>query len=164
MRTERESAIRLLQLMMIGSLVLPAALYAYAGWNDYGEVQAVADERIQRSLDVMQEHSLKVFETVDRTFAEVDEVVRGMSEAQILAAQSTLHPRLERIAGVMPQLQAIVIVGRSGQPLASSTLAAVHGDANFATRDYFTAQADHDIGTYVSDVRVPQLSGVGRDF
>jgi two-component system, NtrC family, sensor kinase len=164
MRTERESAIRLLQLMMIASLVLPAALLAYAGWNDYADVQSVADERIDRSLDVMQEHALKVFETVDRTFAEVNEVVRGMSDDQIRAAQATLHPRLERIAGVMPQLQAIVLVGRDGRPLASSKLTSVVTNANFADRDYFKAQVDHDIGTYVSDVRTPNLTGVGSDF
>jgi two-component system, NtrC family, sensor kinase len=164
MRSERESAIRLLQLMMIASLVLPAALFAYASWNDYGAVHAVADERIDRSLDVMQEQALKVFETVDRTFAEVEEVVRGMSDDQIRAAQATLHPRLERIAGVMPQLQAIVLVGRDGRPLASSTLDSVKNDANFADRDYFKAQVGHDIGTFVSDVRTPQLSGVGSDF
>src|ERR1700691_427813 len=152
MRSERESAIRLLQLMMIASLVLPAALFAYASWNDYGAVHAVADERIDRSLDVMQEQALKVFETVDRTFAEVDEVVRGMSDQEIIASQATLHPRLQRIAGVMPQLQAIVLVGHDGRPLASSTLENVKSDANFADRDYFQAQLNHDIGTYVSDV------------
>ncbi|HTP93167.1 MAG TPA: response regulator [Xanthobacteraceae bacterium] len=164
MRTERASAIRLLQLMMMASLVLPAALLAYASWNDYREVHAAADERIDRSLDVMQEQALKVFETVDRTFAEVNEVVRGMSDDEIRAAQSTLHPRLDRISGVMPQLQAIVLVGRDGRPLASSTLKTVRPDANFADRDYFKAQVDHDAGTYVSDVRVPKLSGVGSDF
>ena len=122
MNTARESAVRLLKLMMIASLVLPAALFAYASWIDYRDIHAVADERIERSLDVQQEQALKVFETVDRTFAEVDEVVRGMSDDQIRAAQPTLHPRLERIADVMPQLQAIVLIGRDGRPLASSAL------------------------------------------
>jgi two-component system, NtrC family, sensor kinase len=98
MRTERESATRLLQLMMIASLVLPAALFVYASWNDYRDIHAVTDERITRSLDVLQEQALKVFETVDRTFAEVDEVVRGMSDDQIRASQLELHQRLERIA------------------------------------------------------------------
>src|ERR1700752_2422310 len=114
MRTERESAIRLLRLMMVASLVLPALLFAYASGVGYRETHAVADERITRSLDVMQEQTLKVFETVDRTFAEVGEVVRGLSDDQIRASQATLHPRLDRIAGVMPQLQAIVLVGRDG--------------------------------------------------
>ena len=69
MRTERNSAIRLLQLLMVASLLFPAALFVYAAWNDYREVYAVADERIDRSLDVLQEQGLKVFETVDRIFS-----------------------------------------------------------------------------------------------
>src|ERR1700740_437637 len=161
MNTARESAVRLLKLMMVASLVLPAALYGYASWVSYRDTHASADERIERSLDVQQEQALKVFETVDRTFAEVDEVVRGMSDSDIRAAQPTLHTRLARIVDVMPQLQAIVLVGRDGHPLASSALAGVHTDADFSERDYFKAQVDHDAGTFVSDVRAPQLRQVG---
>ena len=164
MNTARESAVRLLKLMMVASLVLPAALYGYASWVSYRDIHAAADERIERSLDVQQEQALKVFETVDRTFAEVDEVVRGMSDDEIRAAQPRLHPRLAQIADVMPQLQAIVLIGRDGRPLASSALESVKTDVNFADRDYFKAQADKDAGTYVSDVRTPNLSSVGRDF
>jgi two-component system NtrC family sensor kinase len=112
----------------------------------------------------MQEQALKVFETVDRTFAEVDEVVRGMSDDQIRAAQPSLHPRLDRIVGVMPQLQTIVLIGSDGRPLASSTLKSVPADAKFNDRDYFEAQVDRDRGTFVSDVREPQLPGVGAVF
>jgi two-component system, NtrC family, sensor kinase len=164
MNTARESAVRLLKLMMVASLVLPAALYGYASWVSYRDIHAAADERIERSLDVQQEQALKVFETVDRTFAEVDEVVRGMSDDEIRAAQPRLHARLAQIADVMPQLQAIVLIGRDGRPLASSALETVKTDVSFADRDYFRAQADKDAGTYVSDVRTPNLSSVGRDF
>jgi two-component system NtrC family sensor kinase len=164
MRTERESAIGLLQLMMVASLVLPATLYSYASWVSYRDTHKVADERSTRSLDVMREQTLKVFETVDRTFAEVDEVVHGMSDDAIRAAQPTLHARLQEITQTMPQLQAIVLIGRDGRPLASSALAAVKPDANFADRDYFKAQLNGDIGTYVSDVRTPNLAVVGNDF
>jgi two-component system NtrC family sensor kinase len=164
MNTARDSAVRLLKLMMVASLVLPAALYGYASWVSYRDIHASADERIERSLDVQQEQALKVFETVDRTFAEVDEIVRGMSDDEIRAAQPRLHPRLAQIADVMPQLQAIVLIGRDGRPLASSTLESVKTDVNFTDRDYFKAQADKDAGTYVSDVRTPNLASVGRDF
>src|ERR1700743_396874 len=152
MNTARESAVRLLKLMMVASLVLPAVLYAYASWVSYRDTHAAADERIDRLLDVQQEQALRVFQTIDRTFAEVDEVVRGMSDEQIRAAQSTLHPRLERIAGVMPELQAIVLIDRNGVPMASSALGSVKTDSNFADRDYFRAQVRKDAGTYVSEV------------
>jgi two-component system, NtrC family, sensor kinase len=164
MNTARDSAVRLLHLMMIAAVVLPAALFGYVSWFTYREVHAVADERLTRSLDVMQEHSLKVFETIDRTFAEVNEIVRGMSDDDIRAAQSRLSPRLARIVGVMPQLYAILLVGRDGEPLAASNLAAVPTDIRFDDRDYFKAQLDRDAGIYVSDMRSPRLPGIGADF
>src|ERR1700719_1063911 len=157
MNTARESAVRLLKRMMVASLVLPAALYGYASWVSYRDIHAAADERIERSLEVQQEQALKVFETIDRTFAEVDEAVRGMSDDEIRAAQPPLHPRLrhprlKQIADVMQQLQAIVVIGGDGRPLASSALESVKTDVNFADRDYFNAQAGKDPGTSVSDV------------
>ena len=104
MSTARESAVRLLQWMMIASVVLPTALFTYASWVSYRDVHAVTDERIGRSLDVMQEQALKVFQTVDRTFAEVDEILRGMSDEDIRVDQPRLHERLARIVATMPQL------------------------------------------------------------
>jgi len=164
MNTARESAVRLLKLMMVASLVLPAAVFAYASWVTYRDIHAAADERIERSIDVMQQQSLRVFETVNRTFAEVGEVVRGMSNDDIHAAQVSLHTRLDRIQGVMPQVQTIMIIGRDGHPLASSRMEVVQANADFSERDYFIAEKDHDVGTYVSDVRSPRLPGNGDDF
>ena len=97
---------------MIASLVLPAALFGYASWVSYRDIHAVTDERIGRSLDVMQEHALKVFQTVDRTFAEVNEILRGMSEEDIRVDQPRLHERLARIVATMPQLYGILLVDR----------------------------------------------------
>jgi two-component system, NtrC family, sensor kinase len=152
MRTERESAIRLLQLLMVASLVFPAALFGYAAYNDYDDVYAVNDERIDRSLDVMQEQALKVFETIDRIFPEVDEVVRDMSDDQVRTAQTSLTPRLQRIVGIMPQVQSISLVGADGRPIASSQPQPAQSAADYSNRDYFRAQAAGDVGTYVSDL------------
>jgi two-component system, NtrC family, sensor kinase len=164
MLTERRSAIRLLQLLMAASLVFPAALFAYASYNDYRSVYAVADERIDRSLDVLQEQALKVFETVDRIFPEVDEVVRGMSDDDIRAARDSLIPRLQRIVGVMPQVRSIVLIGPDGRPLAASEPQAMASGANFTDRDYFETQAGDDVGTYVSDVRTSRVQAKGDEL
>ena len=71
MRSPRQSAIRLLQLMMIASVVLPALLFVFASWLSYRHEHAVADDRIERSLDIVHEHALKVFQTGERAIAEV---------------------------------------------------------------------------------------------
>jgi two-component system NtrC family sensor kinase len=164
MSSARETAIRLLLLMMIASVALPAALFCYASWVSYREIHAVADERMLRSLDVMQEQALRVFQTVDRTFAEVNEIARGMSNEDIRADEPRLHERLASIVATMPQLQAIMLVGRDGRPLVASSLGAVPSRINFSDRDYFRAQVNDDPGTYVSDTRSPRLPGIGADF
>jgi two-component system, NtrC family, sensor kinase len=150
MRTERESAIRLLRILMLASLVVPAALFAYVSYNDYHDVYAVADERIDRSLDVLQEQALKVFGTVDRIFPEIDEVVRDMSDQQISAAQPGLTLRLQRIDAVMPEVQSINLIDRDGKVIASSSSQPDPDGGNFAAHDYFKAQAEKDAGTYIS--------------
>jgi two-component system NtrC family sensor kinase len=76
MRSARQSAIRLLQLMMVASVVLPAVLFVFASWLSYRHEQAVADDRIERALDIVHEQALKVFQTGERAIAEVEEVIR----------------------------------------------------------------------------------------
>ena len=60
MLTARHAAIRLLKLMMVASLVLAAVLFAFAAWVSYRNFEHVSDERIDRSLDILHEHALKV--------------------------------------------------------------------------------------------------------
>ena len=160
MGSARESATRLLQLMMIAAVILPAALFVYAAWVSYREFHDAADERIARSLDVMQEQTLKVFETINSTFAEINEIVRGMSDAEI-RADPAIHVRLADIVATMPQLRGIVIVGGDGALLVRSASETVPEGVNFSDRDYFRAQQPRDAGTYVSSMRVPYLPGIG---
>ncbi len=164
MTSARQSAIRVLQLMMVASVVLPAVLFAFASWLSYRHEHAVADDRIERSLDILHEHALKVFQTVERAIAEVDEVTRGMPDDELRADQPRLHERLKRIVTAMPQLRAVFLIGRDGRPLVSSQFPLVPTDFNARDRSFFSAHAAGDVGTFVSEVLTPQLTGVGSYF
>src|SRR5438046_8026326 len=152
MRTPRQSAIGLLQLMMVALIVLPAMLFIFASWLNYRHTNAVADERIERSLDILSEHALKVFQTVERAIAEVDEMVRGLSDEEIRRQEAQLHARLADIVRAMPQLHAIGILDKDGRDLVTSLRLTGGGDTRLAVRSYFQAQAERDAGTYVSEV------------
>src|SRR5215468_4403274 len=129
MLSARQSAIRLLQLMMIASVVLPVLLFAFASWLNWRHEHDLADDRIERSLDILHEHTLKVFQTVERAISEADEVVRGMSD------------------DAMPQVRAIFLIDRDGRPLVSSQLAQVPTDFDTRDRGFFSAQAAGPAGT-----------------
>jgi two-component system, NtrC family, sensor kinase len=158
MLSARQSAIRVLQLMMVASVVLPAVLFVFASWLSYRHEHAVADDRIERSLDILHEHALKVFQTVERAIAEVDEVTRGMADDEIRADQPRLHARLKRIVDALPQLRAIFLSDRNGRPLASSQLALVPTDFELRDRSFFSAHVTSDAGTFVSEVLTPRLT------
>src|SRR5262245_35178919 len=147
MRSARQSATRLLQLMMVASIVLPAVLFVFASWLSYRHEEAVADDRIERSLDIVHEHALKVFQTGERAIAEVEEVVREMPDDIIAANQRSLHDRLKKIVDEVPQFQGILVADRSGKVLASSSLPTVSGDERVADRAYFQSQAGGAEGT-----------------
>jgi two-component system NtrC family sensor kinase len=158
MRTPRESAIGLLQLMLVALIVLPAILFIFASWLNYRHARAAADERIERSLDILSEHALKVFQTVERTIAEVDEITRGFSDDQIQQQEKELHVRLTEIVHALPQLEAIGILDRNGRSLVTSFVYPASGDTRLASRNYFQEQAKRDAGTYVSEVVTPLQS------
>jgi two-component system NtrC family sensor kinase len=164
MRSARQSAIRLLQLMMIASVVLPVMLFAFASWLNWRHEHDLADDRIERSLDILHEHTLKVFQTVERAISEVNEVVRGMSDDAIRREQPRLHDRLKRIVDALPQVRAIFLIDRDGRPLVSSQLAQVPADFDARDRGFFSAHAAGEVGTYVSDVLTPRLTSFGTSF
>ncbi|HZD89926.1 MAG TPA: ATP-binding protein [Pseudolabrys sp.] len=164
MLTARHAAIRLLKLMMVASLVLPAVLFAFAAWTSYRSIQHVTDDRIDRSLDILHEHALKVLQTLQRTVAEIDEITRGMSDDYIRANEITLHERLKKIVDALPQLQGITIIDRTGHPLVSANVLPVPKNIDFSQRDYFRAQVQHDAGTYISHVHYPRMPGIDTYF
>src|SRR5262249_35975638 len=156
MRSARQSAVRLLQLMMVASIVLPAVLFAFASWVNYRHTQEVADERIERSLDILNEHALKVFETVERAIAEVDEILRGLSDQEIRAQEEKLHQRFRQIVAAMPQLQAIIVTDRDGRRLVASLTYPASPDRDLARRSDGPRHVERDSGTYVSEVMAPR--------
>jgi two-component system NtrC family sensor kinase len=164
MLTARHAAIRLLKLMMVASLVLPAVLFAFAADVSYHNFAHVTDERIDRSLDILHEHALKVLQTVERSFAEINEIMRGMSDADIRTNQASLHARLKLIVDAMPQLQGIAIIDRNGHTLVTSNIFPSPKELDFTDRDYFKAPASGFAGTYISDLHQPRMGTIGPYF
>ena len=146
MQTEQRNSLKLLQWMMAASLALPLALFVFASTVSYRSTHDTADREIERSLDVAHEHALKVFETIDRSLSEINEMVRGIPDAGIKARETGLHERLKQLVDSLPQMKSTWIFDARGDALANS-LAFPAPDVNFSDRDYFQAHVADDIGT-----------------
>ena len=159
----QRNSLRLLQWMMAASLALPLALFLFASAMSRISTSEAADQEIQRTLDVAHEHALKVFETIDRSLAEITEVIRGMSDADIAAREKSLHERLRRVADTLPQVKSIWVFDANGHALVNS-LVQPAPDIDFSDRDYFRIHAERDIGTYIGEVLTPRPPYQGARF
>jgi len=149
--------------MMAASLALPIALFVFTSTISYTSTKDIADREIERTLDVAHEHALKVFETIDRSLAELNEVVRGLPDEVIRSREPALHRRLKRLTDALPQLKSAWIFDANGKSLVNS-LASPPQDLSFADRDYFYAHVDQNIGTFVGAALTPRPPYQGARF
>ena len=163
MQGAQRNSLKLLQWMMAASLALPIALFAIAATISYASTKDIADREIERTLDVAHEHALKVFETIDRSLAELNEVVRGLPDDLVRAREAALHRRLKRLADSLPQLKSAWIFDAEGKALVNS-LASPPPELSFADRDYFYAHVDQTIGTFIGMPLTPRPPYQGARF
>jgi two-component system NtrC family sensor kinase len=158
MQIDRQASIRLLKLMIAASIVLPAVLFTITAWIDYRNFERLTNIRIDRTLNIMHEHALRILRTTERTYGEVREIVRGMSDGDIRLNEPFLHDRLKQIVTATPEMEGILIVDRNGHPLVSSNRLPVPKDIDLSYKDYFSAvKSGADSGTYLSSVNAPRV-------
>jgi two-component system NtrC family sensor kinase len=152
------SAIRFLRLLIAASLVFPITLFGYAGFINHRAAWMSADERIERTLDVLQEHALKVFETVELTIETTDEVLRGFMDDDIRAGEARFHARLKQLHDGLPEIGAVLVFDRDGRLLISTADLPAPKAVDFSDRDYFKVHAAGGAGNYIGEVLVPRVS------
>ncbi|MHC2623655.1 two-component system NtrC family sensor kinase [Bradyrhizobium huanghuaihaiense] len=163
MQGAQRNSLRLLQWMMVASLALPIALFAIASTISYTSTRDIADREIERTLDVAHEHALKVFETIDRSLSELNEVVRGLPDDVIRAREGVLHRRLRRLTDSLPQLKSAWIFDADGKALVNS-LVSPPPQLGFSDRDYFYVHVDQTIGTFIGMPLTPRPPYQGARF
>jgi two-component system, NtrC family, sensor kinase len=163
MQTEQRNSLRLLQWMMAASLALPMALFVFASAISYVSAHDSADREIQRTLDVAHEHALKVFETIDRSLSEINEIIRGIPDAGIKSRGAALHARLRQLTDSLPQMKSAWVFDARGHALVNS-LTFPPPDLDFSDRDYFKAQVGKDDGIFIGETLTPRAPYDGAAF
>jgi len=162
-QTAQRNSLRMLQWMMVASLALPLALFAFASAISWVSINETADREIARTLDVVHEHALKVFETIDRSLSEIAEVIRGIPDADIVSREQTLHARLKQLADSLPQVKSAWVFDANGHALVNS-LVVPAPEIDFADRNYFKAHISRDVGIYIGDTLKPRPPYQGAAF
>jgi two-component system NtrC family sensor kinase len=149
--------------MMAASVALPIALFAFASAVSWISTRDTADRQIERTLDVAHEHALKVFETIDRSLSEINEIIRGIPDAGIKSREKALHLRLKRLADSLPQIKSVWVFDAQGRALVNSLVSAPPS-IDFSDREYFKAHIDSDIGIYIGNALTPRAPYQGAAF
>lgn len=140
---------RALLWLVVAAVAAPILLFLYGAWSGYHQLESKIVERQQRTLDIIQEHALKVFQTAERLLFEADQLLMGLSDEQIGAREAELAARLKEIQLAIPEVQSIWAFGADGTALVSSTVLPVFRTLNNSDREYFRALRDGTAGLYV---------------
>jgi two-component system NtrC family sensor kinase len=153
------SPVTTLQILLAASAIIPLLVFIGAAVLAYRAESAAARDRVTHTTDVVFEHAAKVFETHQLLLGEIDEVLRGLTDREILAHEADLHDRLADIIHDLPQVRDVAVLSRDGHPLlAARGFPATHA-ASLADRDYFAVLKAGFPGIYVSSLLAGRLQG-----
>ena len=156
MEIRRKRAVGSLRWIMVGTILVPALGFALAAWQHRDRVLALADERIDRSLEISYEQSQRIFQSIDVLLSSVDEITRGRTDQSLRLYEAQLHGRLQQLISAIPDIRSVWLFDIEGKPVATSLLFPAP-NLNNSDRDYFVAQRDPNQGLYIGQILIPRV-------
>src|ERR1700761_4669271 len=149
---------KVLWVMLAVMVVIPVGCLSVYGYYSYKQRYNDAVEASERMSRVAEEQALKVMDLNAELVSRVEDLLAGMTDAQIAQDDATVHQRLDRIASGFPQVASISAFGVTGQLLASSRYFPTPS-VNIQTRDDFINARHFQPEAYVS---LPMLASVSK--
>ncbi|MFC7688310.1 HWE histidine kinase domain-containing protein [Paeniroseomonas aquatica] len=120
--------------------------------------QAASD--MLHSADASAELALRVLESQQLMVERLNDLVRGLSDAEIRAREPELHARLATLLEGLPLLVTGYLLDREGMPLLSGNVMPVPHDMRFGDRDFFAGlRAPGAPRTFVGQVYQGRVDG-----
>jgi signal transduction histidine kinase/CheY-like chemotaxis protein len=167
LRPRKKGALGLLRVLLVVSVAVPLILFLVTAWIDYCAQVADAERDLARTSEVMRENAARVFERQLDVANQINALVRSMDVPAILAAEGPLHQQFATIVANMPEVQSVLLVAASGQPLVSAGYYPLAHDMNLSGRDYFKGIMAETSDAFISGVRMGAIDkrvffGFGR--
>jgi two-component system, NtrC family, sensor kinase len=148
--------LKLIRAMLVASIVGPAIVLGLFAWHTHNQIVHGAQDRAQRFAAVVQEHSLKVFETIGLVLHAADQGLRGVSW-ETLSTSKELWEEIKKLEQSSEQVASIFIIDRNGfGPFTTRVFPSPLTD--FSDRDYYFEQRRADQGLYVGQSYVGKIS------
>src|SRR5438128_16176 len=105
---------------MWAAAVLPAAMFAVAAVDSHRRAFRQAEVEVEHAARIANEHALRVLQTNALAFDRLTEEVSGLSDAELVAAEEQLRPRLRQIVDRIPALRSLGVWSADGTLLVAS--------------------------------------------
>jgi hypothetical protein len=146
MKIARAGTIGFLRWLMVASVALPFVLIIYASWLNYHATYRAADERIDRSLTIVQENAVNIFDSAELLIAGANTVAAGLTDDEIRLRETEIHERLAALTSPLKDTQSVWLFAADGSPLVSSDVFPIPRNFVNTDRDYFKAHVERDAG------------------
>ncbi|MFE1601857.1 hybrid sensor histidine kinase/response regulator [Methylobacterium sp. ID0610] len=136
------AAERSLHLVVVAAVLLPLLVLATGGWLSYGSHRREAERRLERTLDVVREHAIKVFETADLVTRQVNQILGDLPDEAIRARGPEFQRQLAELSDSLAQVSTIWVLDAEGRPLVTATPLAPEREGDLAARPFFRLHRD----------------------
>jgi two-component system NtrC family sensor kinase len=152
----RNVSLKPIRAMLVASLLVPAGVLALFAWHSHKQSVHEAQDRAQRLAAIVEEHSLKVIETIGLVLHAADRRLAGASWDEI-STSKPIYDDLKKLQESAEQIGAIFVVDRDGIDR-FTTRAYPPPPLDFADRDYYVEQRQADRGLYLGQAYKGKIS------
>lgn len=159
-RTESRSSLpgmRRSNALLIAAIILPLVILAACAWVAWRDTWRSAERELASDADAVSEYALRVFDSHRLAGKFVNELLRGLTDAEIREREAELHGRLNTLLQSLPGLQTMVVIDRAGLMLVNAATYPVPPGTSVADREWMQALRAPD----AADVHISGL-GIGR--
>ena len=110
----------MLRMLLIGSVVLPLLMGGIACYYSYHASYGRAAAVLAEAAAVAEENTTKILDTHLLAAGRIDDLLRGLSDREILAREKPLHEQMAKQVENMPQIAAAWVIGANGRALVSA--------------------------------------------
>jgi signal transduction histidine kinase len=150
-------AIRTLRVLLLGTIIVPLLLGAVGGYFSYRASYEHAGAALAEAVAVAEENTTKVLDTHVLVAARIDDLLAGLSDAEVRAKEETLHDQIAQQIKDLPQVAAAWVIDSNGRELVSARVYPVNRDLDHSGRDDFRALQDGPVQTFIWALRARSL-------
>jgi signal transduction histidine kinase len=152
-------AIRTLRILIVGTIMVPLLLGMVGGYLSYRASYQSAEAALAEAAAVAEQNAIKILDTHILVAARIDDLLAGLTDAQIRADEKTLHERIAQQIEGLRQVAAAWVIAADGSELVSARVFPVEKNLDYSAREDFRTLRSTGSPTYIWAVRSKSLSG-----